>query len=91
MDEDEVVAFLRLVTSAERRPLFLHCHHGAGRTGAFTAIYRVLVQGWSREDAVREMTEGGFGFHAIWQELPTFVSNGDLDAIARAAGIEGQS
>lgn len=39
--------------------------HGSDRTGTMCALYRIAVQGWSKEDAIREMTAGGFGFHRI--------------------------
>jgi hypothetical protein len=29
------------------------------------AIFRIVEQDWSREDAIREMKDGGFGFHPL--------------------------
>ena len=49
-------------------PVFLHCLHGSDRTGCMVAAYRVRVQGWSKKDAIKEMTEGPFGLHVIWEE-----------------------
>jgi tyrosine-protein phosphatase SIW14 len=34
------------------------------------AVYRIAVQGWSKAEAIREMTEGDFGFHRTWSNLP---------------------
>jgi hypothetical protein len=51
------------------------------------AMYRMAVQGWPREAAIREMTEGGFGFHAVWDNLIEFLKKVDVDAIRRKAGI----
>ena len=44
MDDDEVVRFLKIATDPARAPVFVHCAHGADRTGAMVAIYRIVVQ-----------------------------------------------
>jgi hypothetical protein len=45
------------------------------------AIYRIVVQGWSKDDALKEMVDGGYGFHAFWQDLVRYVRNLDVDAL----------
>lgn len=86
-EEEEAVRFLRIATDTNRQPVLVHCQHGADRTGAMCAVYRIAVQGWSREEAVREMTEGGYGFHAIWRGLPEWLRDLDLDRIRKQAGL----
>ncbi|MBI4955011.1 MAG: tyrosine-protein phosphatase [Myxococcales bacterium] len=86
-ERSDVVAFLRIATDRARQPFFLHCQHGADRTGMMTAIYRITVQGWSKDDAIAEMVEGGFGFHAVWQNLVAYVRELDVASIAREAGL----
>ncbi len=73
IDADQARDFIRIATDEQSRPVLVHCQHGADRTGAMVALYRVLRHGWSDEDAIREMTGGGFGFHGIWMHLPDFV------------------
>ena len=80
-EEEEVVDFLRIVADPERRPVFVHCQHGADRTGMMVAVYRLVEQGWSKEDAIREMTEGGFGYHTIWEGLIEYLRDLDVDAL----------
>ena len=87
MNADEVVAFLRIATDTSRQPVFVHCKHGADRTGVMCAAYRIVVQGWSKADALAEMTGGGFGHHKIWFNLRRFVSNLDVADIKRRAGL----
>lgn len=87
-EDDEVVDFLRVVTDPGRMPVFVHCEHGADRTGVMCAAYRIAVQGWSREEAVREMTDGGFGFHPVWKNLVRYVRGIDVKALRESAGIE---
>ena len=52
------------------------------------AVYRIAVQGWSKAEAIREMTEGGFGFHRTWSNLPTWIQKLNIDRIKRQAGIK---
>jgi len=87
VEDDDVVRFLRIVTDGSRTPVFVHCQHGADRTGTLCAIYRIAVQGWSKDDAVEEMTKGGFGFHSIWQNLPNYVRNLDVEEIMQSSGL----
>ena len=87
-DEDEVVEFLKIVTDPARGPVFVHCTHGADRTGLMVAIYRIVVQHWPKDEAVREMTEGGFGFHPFWDELVEYLRAVDVEGLRRKAGME---
>ncbi|MFH1302123.1 MAG: tyrosine-protein phosphatase [Planctomycetota bacterium] len=87
-ERKEIVRFLQLVTNSKRTPVLVHCEHGADRTGTMCAFYRVAVEGWTKEDALREMTEGGYGFHKVWQNLPKWIADIDLNSIKQEAGIE---
>lgn len=87
-DDDDLVAFLKLVTDATKQPLFVHCKHGADRTGLVVAVYRIAVQGWTKEEAIAEMTTGGFGHHAIWRNLTETIEQLDVDRIKREAGLK---
>ena len=86
-EHDELVRFLQIVTHPLQTPVLVHCQHGADRTGTLCALYRVIVQGWTKEEAIREMKEGGFGFHEIWANLPAWIEGLDIEAIKREAGI----
>lgn len=86
-ERKEAVRFLQIVTNPKRTPVLVHCQHGADRTGAMSALYRIAVQGWTKERAIREMTEGGFGYHDIWQNLPKWIEELDVQSIREEAGI----
>jgi len=86
-EEEDAVRFLQIVTNLRRTPALVHCQHGADRTGAMCAIYRVAVQGWSKEEALKEMTEGGFEFHGIWQDLVHWMGALDMEGMKKRAGI----
>ncbi|ENW90032.1 hypothetical protein F904_03786 [Acinetobacter dispersus] len=49
--------------------ILVHCYHGSDRTGATIAMYRIIFENWSIEDAVKEMKQGGYGFHVIWKNI----------------------
>jgi protein tyrosine phosphatase (PTP) superfamily phosphohydrolase (DUF442 family) len=87
-ERKEIVRFLQIVTDPNQTPVLVHCQHGADRTGTMSALYRIAVQGWTKEEAIREMTGGGFGFHEVWQNLPSWIADLDIESIKRDAGIK---
>jgi protein tyrosine/serine phosphatase len=77
----EIVQFLKIVTDPNSTPVLVHCRHGADRTGTMCAIYRIVVQGWTKEQAIKEMTEGGFGFHQVWDNLVRYIEGLNVERI----------
>jgi hypothetical protein len=51
------------------------------------AIYRIAVQGWSKADAIDEMTKGDFGFHPMRKNLITFIEKLDVATLKRRAAL----
>jgi protein tyrosine/serine phosphatase len=86
-EREDALRFLRIVADPAQQPVLVHCHHGSDRTGAMIAVYRIVMQGWSKEEAVREMTSEHFGFHRVWRNLPDWVENLDVDSLRSEAGI----
>ncbi len=86
-EEENAVRFLQIVANSKRGPVLVHCQHGADRTGTMCAVYRIAVQGWSKEEALKEMAQGGFGFHGIWENLIRWVDGLDIERIRKRAGI----
>ena len=82
-EKKEVAAFLRIVSDPNKLPVLVHCQHGADRTGTLCAIYRIVVQGWSKEKAIQEMTDGDYGFHRVWKNLPVWIENLDTEKMQR--------
>jgi protein tyrosine phosphatase (PTP) superfamily phosphohydrolase (DUF442 family) len=83
----DVVRFLKIVTDSNNTPVFVHCLQGSDRTGTMCAIYRIVVQGWTKEQAIEEMTKGGFGYHGFWWNLPDYIRKLDIEKIKRQAGL----
>lgn len=85
--DDLVLQSLRIMTEPENRPLMVHCAHGADRTGAIVALYRVVVQGWTKEQAVREMNEGGYHHNGLFRNLDRYVMRANVDALRKELGV----
>jgi len=70
---DEVIArFLRVIDENPDKKIFVHCRRGIDRTGMAIASYRMAKEGWSAEEAMKEMQLFGFsGFHHLL--FPTLV------------------
>jgi protein tyrosine/serine phosphatase len=80
-EEEDIIRFLKIVTDPNKTPVFVHCQHGADRTGLMCAIYRAAVCGWPKEKALEEMEYGGFGFHSIWKNLTDYYTNLDIEKL----------
>lgn len=73
LKDEYVTEFLSIVDDSTAYPILVHCQHGADRTGALCAMYRILRQGWTPDEAIDELKNGGYGFHPIWNNIPIFI------------------
>ncbi len=78
----QVVEALTIIENA-KGPVLIHCWHGSDRTGLVSALYRIVFQGWSKEDAVDELEHGGYGYHSFFRNIPDFIKHADIEAIRR--------
>lgn len=69
--EQQVRQFLGELKRAGSAPVFVHCQHGADRTGAMIGIWRVTQQGWSFDRAWNEMRR--YGFKPFLKDLKSSV------------------
>ena len=86
-DEADVIRFLQVVSRSENQPVFVHCRRGADRAGMAVAVYRVVIEGWSKEDALFEMTKGPYDYNPMWKKLARFVEQMDVGKLREAAGV----
>ena len=81
--EDDLVRILRTVRRAPK-PILIHCWHGSDRTGAAVAACRIVLDGWSVEEAVSELMEPEYGHHAtLYKNIPELLRKADWDRIRR--------
>jgi protein tyrosine/serine phosphatase len=86
-EEKELVRFLQIVTNEKRTPVLVHCQQGADRTGLMCAVYQIVIQGWTKEDAIAEMIDGGYGFSPFWTNIIRYLRDLDIDHIKKSAGL----
>ncbi len=78
VEHEAIIKFLKIIQDEAKKPVFVHCQHGADRTGAACAVYRMVVCGWAKEKAMDEMVRGGFGFHPIWKNIIRYIEQFEL-------------
>lgn len=49
--EAVVKRYLRILDDESNYPVLIHCTHGVGRAGVFSALYRMEYEGWTNERA----------------------------------------
>jgi tyrosine-protein phosphatase SIW14 len=79
--EDEVVTFLKIISDKKNGPFLIHCHHGSDRTGIIIAGYRIILNGWTKEEAINEMLNGGTRFHPLFETLDAFIKHVNVNFI----------
>ena len=79
--DKHVVEVMKMLAKTENGPFLIHCQHGADRTGLMTAMYRILEQGWTPDEALKELTDGGFGYHAMWGNIIRYVKSADVPTL----------
>lgn len=85
--DESVLEAMRILSDPANRPIVIHCQHGADRTGAMMALYRIVVEGWSKDDAIREMNAGGFHHSSWFSNLDRYVAAADVEGLRRKLGV----
>jgi len=89
--EEDIVKFLKTVTDKNNTPVFVHCMRGADRTGFMCAIFRIVVQDWTKEAAIDEMINGGFKFSPLCKNLAEYINKLDIEKIRNEVNIRQMS
>jgi len=68
INRNDLLIVMKTIQIAQQKNqrVLIHCYHGSDRTGANIAMYRIIFENWSVNDALNEMKHGGYGFHPIW-------------------------
>jgi protein tyrosine/serine phosphatase len=56
----QIAEFFKIVNDPTNQPVYVHCAGGRHRTGALIAIYRMTYEGWTADQAYREMRQYHF-------------------------------
>jgi uncharacterized protein (TIGR01244 family) len=84
--ESELAMFLSVVNDTSNAPVYVHCVGGRHRTGVMTAIYRMTKDGWSGEQAFKEMKQFKYGPDFLHPEFKKFVYEYQAQRATVAAG-----
>jgi protein tyrosine/serine phosphatase len=84
IEDEDVIRVLKIIREKENGPFLIYCEYGADRSGVMSAMYRVVEQGWTKDEAIEEMVYGGYGFHPMWSNIIRYVKNVDVETIKRA-------
>jgi len=85
IDDTDVIEVLRSIRQAQGRgTVLIHCKHGQNRTGLIAALYRVIYQNWSKEQALAEMAGGGFGGEERMGDAERYLRDADIPALRSA-------
>jgi protein tyrosine/serine phosphatase len=91
LETEDIVAVMRELRQPENGPFLIHCQHGADRTGLMSAMYRMLEQDWSADDALAELVDGGFGYHSMWRNIKRYVRSADVAVLRSAVASTGST
>lgn len=71
INKDEIKQIVRAMSDPYNQPVYVHCALGQDRTGIVVAAYRMDIDGWSLDEAEKEMQ--AFGFNDAWVHLKKFI------------------
>ena len=93
IDRQDLLEVMQNIQKAQQdnHKVLIHCYHGSDRTGASVAMYRIVFQNWSTEDALNEMKYGGYGFHPIWKNIESLFSPENIKWIREQLSNPSQS
>lgn len=89
---EQIAQALYAIEQGEKQgAVLVHCYHGSDRTGLVVGMYRIIMQNWSIADAERELREGGYGYHAIWQNIRHYFDDQGVNSVRQALNTLRQS
>lgn len=86
--EDHLIQSLMIIHN-RKGPIVFHCWHGSDRTGAVAAAYRIVFNDWSKKQAIDELRNGGYGYHAsIYGNIVELLENLNVDHVKFHLGLD---
>jgi len=51
-------------------------------------MYRMVYQNWNKEQASDELMNGGYGYHSMWKNIPSYIRKVDIEKIRSQAALD---
>jgi protein tyrosine phosphatase (PTP) superfamily phosphohydrolase (DUF442 family) len=80
--DDHIAHFLAIIAQ-QPKPIYVHCRYGQDRTGAMIAVFRMLIEGVSEEDAIAELRRNRGNWLALDEKYIRGLSPSHLEEIRR--------
>lgn len=93
-ESKRIEEIMNIMNDPARQPVFVHCAHGADRTGLVVALYRMKYQRWSMTKAYQEMRAKGHNWLHTSFTYPLdkyFFTYGFLSSLQIYFGLSPQS
>jgi len=88
--DEQMVRVLAVMTCRNCQPVFVHCMLGKDRCGTAVGVYRVAVQEWSTQDAIREVQNFQGPVRAAWYwQIPRYLGKFNTEALTERAAAMG--
>lgn len=68
----EIEKTLKIIKDAPK-PILIHCKHGSDRTGIVIAMYRIVFENRTKEEALNELQNGGYSYNKIFINIPRYI------------------
>ena len=79
INDENIIQALKIIKNAEK-PILIHCWHGSDRTGVVVAMYRILFENYTKEEAISELREKKYGYHeAVYGNIVKYIENVDIE------------
>ncbi|MBP8792526.1 MAG: dual specificity protein phosphatase family protein [Lutibacter sp.] len=79
LNEDDIVNALTIIQNSPK-PVLVHCWHGSDRTGTIIAAYRIVIDNWTKEQAIEEFQQDNLGYHyKMYPNLLVLLKNLDVE------------
>lgn len=83
----QLIQALKII-QLRKGPILVHCWHGSDRTGTTIAAYRIIFNHWSKQQALDEMINGGYGYHArMYPNLVELINGLDVKKVRAELGL----
>ena len=82
--DTEIVAVLRKLKRVKEGPFLFHCRSGNDQTALVAAMYRIVVEDWTKDAAIDEMLHGDFDRHGgVRKSIVSYLRHVDVARVRK--------